>query len=57
MLHDVRNLLASETDDEYQHAWAERIAMGASVFGTAHTLALASFPTGLPEQELRHRLC
>ncbi len=36
---------------------AERIAMGASLFETARTLALASFPPGLSQQEVRHRLC
>lgn len=36
---------------------AERMAMGASLFETARTLALASFPPGLPEQEVRRRLC
>lgn len=36
---------------------AERIAMGASLFETARTLVLASFPPGLPQQEIRRRLC
>ena len=36
---------------------AERIAMGASMFETARALALASFPPGLSQQEVRRRLC
>jgi hypothetical protein len=36
---------------------AERIAMGASMFETARTIVLASFPPGLPPQEVRRRLC
>ena len=35
----------------------ERIVMGANMFETARTLVLASFPPGLPEQEVRRRLC
>ena len=36
---------------------AERLAMGASMFETARTLVLASFPPGLTPQEVRRRLC
>ena len=36
---------------------AERVVMGASMFETARKLVLASFPPGLPQQEVRRRLC
>lgn len=35
----------------------ERIAMGSRMFDAARTLALASFPPGLPEVEIKIRLC
>ena len=46
----VRELSARKTG-------AERMAMGASMFETARTLVLSSFPPGLPQAEIRHRLC
>lgn len=56
MMHDVATCSLGD-GHEYLHALAERIAMGASMFETACTLALASLTTGLPEQEVRRRLC
>jgi len=41
----------------YALSGAERITMGASMFETARAMVLASFPVGLPEQEVRRRLC
>ena len=35
----------------------ERVIMGAEMFETARAMALASFPKGLSEQEIRRRLC
>ena len=35
----------------------ERLQMGASMFETARTMVLASLPPGLPEREIRRRLC
>lgn len=35
----------------------ERLTMGAGAFETARTMALASFPAGLPAREVRRRLC
>ena len=46
----VRELCARKTG-------AERLRMGASMFETARALVLASLPPGLPERELRRRLC
>ena len=46
----VRELCARKTG-------AERLQMGAGMFETARTLVLASLPPGLPEQEIRRRLC
>lgn len=36
---------------------SERLAMGASMFETARALVLASLPVGLPQAEMRRRLC
>lgn len=46
----VRTLSARKTG-------AERLAMAASMFETARTMVLASLPPGLPEREMRRRLC
>lgn len=46
----VRELCARKTG-------IERLRMGASMFETARALVLASLPPGLPERELRRRLC
>ena len=46
----VRELCARKTG-------AERLQMGASMFETARTMILASLPPGLPEREIRRRLC
>lgn len=46
----VRELCARKTG-------TERLRMGASMFETARALVLASLPPGLPERELRRRLC
>lgn len=46
----VRELSARKTG-------AERLQMGAGMFETARTMVLASLPPGLPEQEIRRRLC
>lgn len=46
----VRELYARKTG-------TERLAMGASMFETARTMVLSSLPPGLPEQEIRRRLC
>ena len=46
----VRELCARKTG-------AECLAMGASMFETARILVLASLPPGLPEREIRRRLC
>ncbi len=35
----------------------ERLVMGARMFETARALALAFFPPGLSQQEIRRRLC
>lgn len=35
----------------------ERLLMGADMFETARSFALASFPPGLPPREVRRRLC
>ncbi len=34
-----------------------RVQMGAEMFETARTMALASLPRGLPAREIRRRLC
>lgn len=50
----VRRLLR----DRYaQLTGAERLMMGASMFDSARTLALASFPRGLSPRETKRRLC
>ena len=36
---------------------AERMIMGASMFGAARAMMLASFPKDLTEDELKRRLC
>lgn len=36
---------------------AERVEMGSRMFDVARTMALASFPPGLSEIEIRRRLC
>ena len=36
---------------------AERVAMGSRMFDVARTIALASFPPGLSEIEIKRRLC
>ena len=35
----------------------ERLTMGVEMFETARTMALASFPAGLSQHEVRRRLC
>lgn len=46
----VRELSARKTG-------VERLQMGAGMFETARTMVLASLPPGLPEREIRRRLC
>ena len=36
---------------------AERVVMGSRMFDVARTIALASFPPGLSEIEIKRRLC
>jgi hypothetical protein len=36
---------------------AERVRMGCEMFDAARAMALASFPPGLPEIEVKRRLC
>ena len=36
---------------------AERVLMGCEMFDAARAIALASFPPGLPEIEVKRRLC
>jgi hypothetical protein len=36
---------------------AERVEMGSRMFDVARTMALASFPPGLSEIEIKRRLC
>lgn len=36
---------------------AERVLMGSRMFDTARAMALASFPPGLSEIEIKRRLC
>jgi len=36
---------------------AERVLMGSRMFDAARTIVLASFPPGLPEIEIKRRLC
>jgi hypothetical protein len=36
---------------------AERVAMGSRMFDVARTIAVASFPPGLSEIEIKRRLC
>lgn len=36
---------------------AERLVMGAGMFETARTMALASFPAALSRREVQRRLC
>lgn len=36
---------------------AERVVMGSQMFDVARTIALASFPAGLSEIEIKRRLC
>jgi len=46
----VRNRLLARTG-------AERVLMGSRMFDVARTMALASFPPGLDEIEIKSRLC
>jgi hypothetical protein len=46
----VRERLLSRTG-------AERVVMGSRMFDVARTIALASFPPGLSEIEIKGRLC
>ena len=39
------------------HSGAERVVMGSRMFDVARTIALASFPPGLSEIEIKRRLC
>lgn len=36
---------------------AERVVMGSEMFDAAQAIVLASFPPGLPEIEVKRRLC
>jgi hypothetical protein len=58
MSHDTSPALEKFLRERYARlSGAERIVMGANMFETARTFVLASFPSGLPQQEVRRRLC
>jgi hypothetical protein len=40
-----------------ERSGAERLAMGSQMFEVARTIILASLPPGLPDLEIKRRLC
>jgi len=51
------NITAIVRERLLSRSGAERVVMGSRMFDVARTIALASFPPGLSEIEIKGRLC
>ena len=57
-MNDTPPEIASEVRERMMaRSGAERLAMGSRMFDAARAIVLASFPPGLPEIEIKIRLC